>query len=447
DILVWIAWIKYISWFYYGNEALIINQWRDIQHIDCEHEVSGVGKSTFINAIVNYLSFESMDAANERPICLIPVSFTTGDPQTASRFDISWHRSVEECQRLFNYIKQLPAHKVMDTLSLNNAKQIIQLLTKPLADITKNIADNINQCELHRLQIRGFSGTIDELSKKLYIPSVEIISVPLDRPKTVCGADQCCERKTINDITEVTYTTDCHSPCYLDYSHGNIVGNIGLLSYEQHLHVLYDTCSKMTKVTDQAVDSRIISVRLVADLKEQQILLLDQRMAELIAENNIIVKSMSMFACFLANNALTPINDAFEDYVRHLISNEKHVIAGADTEGSVVRLEQLLQLYRDEKKLINNVIHGPSGRGVALGSNITLKQIDDLVDKLCKLKHKGPYISDTLKLHRQVISDHHFIQNEYRIAGPSHPLVTLVLQYYPNGKVSQILGAVKERSV
>ncbi|CAG2101407.1 unnamed protein product [Medioppia subpectinata] len=39
QILVWIGWIKYISWFYYGNEALIINQWRGIDHIDCEYEV------------------------------------------------------------------------------------------------------------------------------------------------------------------------------------------------------------------------------------------------------------------------------------------------------------------------------------------------------------------------------------------------------------------------
>ncbi|CAG2105288.1 unnamed protein product, partial [Medioppia subpectinata] len=43
---------------------------------------SGVGKSTFINALVNYLSFENMDEANGQPICLIPVSFTIADPMT-----------------------------------------------------------------------------------------------------------------------------------------------------------------------------------------------------------------------------------------------------------------------------------------------------------------------------------------------------------------------------
>ncbi|CAF3330834.1 unnamed protein product [Rotaria socialis] len=31
----WLNWIKYISWFYYGNEALIINQWADVDYLPC----------------------------------------------------------------------------------------------------------------------------------------------------------------------------------------------------------------------------------------------------------------------------------------------------------------------------------------------------------------------------------------------------------------------------
>ncbi|CAF2054581.1 unnamed protein product [Rotaria magnacalcarata] len=33
---VWLNWIKYISWFYYGNEALIINQWADVNYLPCD---------------------------------------------------------------------------------------------------------------------------------------------------------------------------------------------------------------------------------------------------------------------------------------------------------------------------------------------------------------------------------------------------------------------------
>ncbi|XP_015785595.1 protein white-like isoform X2 [Tetranychus urticae] len=34
----WINWIKYFSWFYYSNEILTVNQWRDVTHIDCDFE-------------------------------------------------------------------------------------------------------------------------------------------------------------------------------------------------------------------------------------------------------------------------------------------------------------------------------------------------------------------------------------------------------------------------
>ncbi|CAF4623010.1 unnamed protein product [Rotaria sp. Silwood1] len=42
---------------------------------------SGVGKSTFINALVNYLKFKTLKEAENNPIVLIPVSFMimTGD--------------------------------------------------------------------------------------------------------------------------------------------------------------------------------------------------------------------------------------------------------------------------------------------------------------------------------------------------------------------------------
>ncbi|XP_054160064.1 protein white-like [Oppia nitens] len=42
-------WIKYISWFYYGNEALVINQWLDITSIPCPGQQSA--NSTVITCI------------------------------------------------------------------------------------------------------------------------------------------------------------------------------------------------------------------------------------------------------------------------------------------------------------------------------------------------------------------------------------------------------------
>uniref|UniRef100_A0A6A7G0X1 Protein white n=1 Tax=Hirondellea gigas TaxID=1518452 RepID=A0A6A7G0X1_9CRUS len=37
SVPVYFIWLQYISWFNYANEALTINQWNDIEHIDCSN--------------------------------------------------------------------------------------------------------------------------------------------------------------------------------------------------------------------------------------------------------------------------------------------------------------------------------------------------------------------------------------------------------------------------
>jgi hypothetical protein len=39
DVPVWLIWLKYLSWFLYGYEALMINQWTGIKDIPCPGEV------------------------------------------------------------------------------------------------------------------------------------------------------------------------------------------------------------------------------------------------------------------------------------------------------------------------------------------------------------------------------------------------------------------------
>ena len=36
SVPVYFIWLKYISWFNYANEALCVNQWKDVEKIKCE---------------------------------------------------------------------------------------------------------------------------------------------------------------------------------------------------------------------------------------------------------------------------------------------------------------------------------------------------------------------------------------------------------------------------
>ncbi|CAG2110514.1 unnamed protein product [Medioppia subpectinata] len=389
-------------------------------------------------------------------VALIPPNNIRIDSKLKASYVESWTISVEECRRLFNQIIQLTPHQVMDTLSLNNAKQIITLLTKPLADITKNIADNVKQCEKHKSEITQFSGTIQALQNHLYVNKIEIKSVRLNLPKTVCNHNQCCDQETIEGVIHINYKTPCHSPCYLSFGDGN-VGNSALTrckafnrhttddqdpnrkrkgffsdlahtfrdathesdncekcghSYTHHLHMLYDTKPEVIKVIDDEVNTRIQTARSSTEAKQIQVQHLDQQIAELNAEGETIVNSMAMFACFLANNALTPINDAFEDYVRHLIANERHnTSAGADTGVTITRLERVLELYEREKVVIKSAMEENSTAGFQ-GSVITADQIDECVGKLRMLKHKGKGICDMLQLQRDAKARNHAAYNQ-----------------------------------
>lgn len=42
SIPIYFKWISYASWFEYGNEALMINQWKGIENINCTASVSSI---------------------------------------------------------------------------------------------------------------------------------------------------------------------------------------------------------------------------------------------------------------------------------------------------------------------------------------------------------------------------------------------------------------------
>ncbi|CAG2170457.1 unnamed protein product [Oppiella nova] len=386
-------------------------------------------------------------------------------------YENSWRRGVGECERLFKHIISLPPHKVRDTLSLNTAIQNINLLTKPLADIAKNIADNQNELQIHKSRMEVFKGDIEQLRKHLYIPTVDIETAPLDMPKTVCGDKECCTMREINGVTKTHYKSDCHSPCYLEYDDGNIMGNKGLLDciafnnyvdigqpayydpaelspdmkvtegslnsdgkilavpsqriisemcfvcghcYQSHLHINYETSIKKTKIRDNKKYRRINNAVEAAKVKQQHIWELEAKIVELAVETEIISKSMARFACFLKENALTPFNDAFGDYVRYLIKNEKtnaSQTTGADKDESgntAEKLELLLDAYNRQRQVFKDVMDDNVSKRVS----ISIDEIDNSIGELCHLKWNGNKIEELLECERNTRVKNHEIQME-----------------------------------
>ncbi len=61
------------------------------------------------------------------------------------------------------------------------------------------------------------------------------------------------------------------------------------------------------------------------------------------------------FANFLKTNAITPYNDSFEEYLKHLIKKEKSLSKhGSKNEEAINGLHQMLASYEKDKAILEN---------------------------------------------------------------------------------------------
>ncbi|XP_054166183.1 uncharacterized protein LOC128963695 [Oppia nitens] len=371
-------------------------------------------------------------------------------------------KSVNECLRMIRYIFEVKPHIVRDTLSINSAKRTIKLLTQPLADISKNIADNIKECQKQTENILKFKGDIEDLKRKLYIPVVEIKTIPLDHPMTVCSDNDCCILTNINGQLVKDYKQKCHDKCYLKYDDGNIMGNTGLLdcqafniykdisfsvikpkdlninelhpdqnvnhgvnpitglirlicservkhencqqcghSYKTHLHVKYETRKVDRKRRDESKYAKITTNQKAVEAQQEIVRELIDRQLEYENESKFITDCMAKFAAFLKLNAMTPFNDAFEDYVKHLIRDEEYnlTLESGECRQSVDQLKSILKQYQHER----DVILESMKRGDKY-SVVNLEDIDNCVNKLYNLPLNGKKIQELLNM-QLTISD------------------------------------------
>ncbi|XP_054166279.1 uncharacterized protein LOC128963777 [Oppia nitens] len=384
-------------------------------------------------------------------------------------YETSWSRSVDECQRMMTYICKIKPHNVMDTLSINDAKRTIKLLTQPMADISKNIADNLKECQLRTQRILHFEGNIKDLMNELYIPVIDIASTPLTDPRTVCSDNNCCESENIDGNVVKHYKTVCHWKCYLKYDDGNVIGNRGLLdcqafneykqtgpdrqvrpedanlhpdnscvadpvtglitvhyaerikhdycqtcghSYMVHLHVNYETRKIKTKRRDEAKYALITSDEEARDAQRDKVNELMDRQKLLAEESKIINECMAMFAVFLKHNALTPFNDAFMDYVEHLIRDEEQnnrLVSGVKQQ-SVKQLKDMLEQYKHERDSILDAMKKGDNY-----KTVTLEDIDNCVNRLNKLPINGKKIQELMQMQLTISNKIHHHADQHVI--------------------------------
>ncbi|CAB5343914.1 unnamed protein product [Rhizophagus irregularis] len=93
------------------------------------------------------------------------IKFTQNEEQNLAE---SWKISVDESLRLIKYLVKRQPHIVKDTLSLNNFRNTVLLLSRPFAEIERLIQKSIILIKEKQEEINNSSKTIEELKGKLY---------------------------------------------------------------------------------------------------------------------------------------------------------------------------------------------------------------------------------------------------------------------------------------
>ncbi|CAG8672274.1 1645_t:CDS:2, partial [Cetraspora pellucida] len=253
----------------------------------------------------------------------------------------SWKRSVDESNRLIRFFKSCKPHDIKDTISLNNARQIVMDLSKPLAEICQNIQVNIALAEEKKDEIKKSDLTIADLKGKLHLPQIDLKPVQLNYPRTVCTSSSCVKTLTVGKtkMKKVDYITHCHKRCYLQGVECNIINNSDLLGcsamggknicqicgclWNKHMHITYENEQISVDKVDENIKILIDQKQSDQTIKAAYIKDLEKRINQLKEEKKTINKIIVKFALFLRQNAIAAFNDAYVDYLDHYINEEK----------------------------------------------------------------------------------------------------------------------------
>ena len=252
-------------------------------------------------------------------------------------FSQSWDIATRTTDRLFDYVMTLEPHKIEGTMSLNNARRVIGLMSRPMSEMTENIVKNIENLEDHKRRIKDLDSKAVDLEKNLRVNITTLEMRPLDYPRTVCTNGNCIE--TLFDeqarISHKHYRQQCHPHCTVKGIDVDQVGFEGLKyclamdcttclvcghSYKEHMHMTYDLIQVPFEKFNDEVNNKLNDNRDEKKTKEHRIKTLDDIIRNMKVEKMKLFESSAKFGSFLKQNAILPYNDAVLEYFKMSIS-------------------------------------------------------------------------------------------------------------------------------
>ena len=335
------------------------------------------------------------------------VIFKTDDKRVKF-YSESWKTSLEATTKLFEFIKGMTPHETKKTLSVNEARNFIIAISKPMAEAVELIDRNSKEIEKIKTQCSEDGNEIQKFQERLYFKGLKRKTKYLSHPITVCAHQDCREYKLIGKSKhqETIFSQICHDPCYLKgipnattnnpqmrNCHGMAKGRCRRCEhgYRDHMHLTYTTSLVEETFLSDAVQKEINDLNNEKDMNEKFIAELEKSGKEFEEEKKTLYKCASHFGAFLKENAMIPYNDSFSDYLDLLIRVEQ-----TKQDGDKDKINQLMDDKRAYEMKKKAIIKQKSSPAHSKENEIQIEKIYEMRNQLCSLKHNGKDLKETL---------------------------------------------------
>ncbi|CAF0824824.1 unnamed protein product [Rotaria sordida] len=319
------------------------------------------------------------------------------DDQQTQSYIRSWDHSVTEYSRLMSHMVTRPLHAISNTISLNEAEQLIRKLPRPIAETAKLIEENIQLAQEHK-------------NKVLNNPEIALEGIPqnnakviqLRHPRTVCVGENCCRIIDVDDEKKIEYIHICHDECYLkgvvqETLYDPKLEECTAMNPEdgfctvcdchwlQHKHITYEYKTNRTHINSNTTKRRERNQGMsLSDI--------DKRIGDLRDEAAKIQDVYKQLAKFLHANSILPINDDILEYLQYFIREEQmKQSAGARNEEVIGGLRKMMDEFTNNMELFRNAIREQKESG-DMTDILKPEQIFDLVGTLYELPITGKQI-------------------------------------------------------
>ena len=322
----------------------------------------------------------------------------------------SWDLSREITSKLFQRVMEMKPHDTKEMLSLNEARNYIIALSKPMGEAFELITMNLKRIGDETKKCKAFDSDINTFRAQLKFKGFDLIVEPLDYPMTVCAAHTCKTYANVGEdnVKRTIYSQICHDHCFLSGVSVETINNEKLInckamvdgncnhcshSYRDHMHITYRTTLVAKEFLSKQSQRNIMEKEDMKSRKKAFIAVLKSHSKEYQREKDYIYECASFFAIVLQKNAMIPYNDSFEAYVEMLIKDEEAKKEGMRDDQKIRKFKEEKQLYKVKKEVIQGIISSSSEE------NFKTKHVEEITtmkEKLCSLKHNGRILREAL---------------------------------------------------